>query len=279
MPTDNIFKFRFFFIVYLLAIALVSPGKVLGEDLFYFKGKINVNSASEAELQKLPFIGAKKAKNIVSYRLAKGPFREGKDLLKVEGVGEDTYLSMEPYISLSGESSLQYSKVQTKTSDVKTIVIESFDGPVRALDNNKYFYILRDRIGKAKDNITLCMYLFKTTSSKNNYSNMIMQELLAAAKRGVGVEVILEKNDMDNDDLNQSNRLTAEHLKRGGVKVRFDEVRVITHSKLVIIDKRIVFVGSHNLSHTALAKSNETSLMIESEELARYFLDYLEKVK
>lgn len=161
----------------------------------------------------------------------------------------------------------------------KGLVISPFDAPVLPLDNEKYFYTLIDRIRGAKDDITLSMYLFKTTNSAKNLSNGIMHELMAAAKRGVAVEVILEESGRKNDSLNASNRATAKRLMEGGVKVRFDSRGKISHSKLVVIDRRIVFIGSHNFSHTALSESNEASLMIESEGLARYFLDYLEGIK
>jgi len=123
------------------------------------------------------------------------------------------------------------------------------------------------------------VYLFKTTNSKKNYSNTIMQELISAASRGVDVEVILEKSGRKNDSLNKSNDFTAKRLRSGGVKVRFDSTGKVTHSKLVVIDRKIVFIGSHNFSHTALSKSNETSLMIESEGVARYFIDYLNRIE
>jgi competence protein ComEA len=51
---------------------------------------INVNTASAAELEKLPGIGKKSAAAIVAYRSEKGPFKTSKDLVKVKGIGEKT---------------------------------------------------------------------------------------------------------------------------------------------------------------------------------------------
>ena len=51
---------------------------------------ININTAAENELTCLPGIGPVKAKRIIAYRRAHGPFRSVKDLEKVEGLGPDT---------------------------------------------------------------------------------------------------------------------------------------------------------------------------------------------
>jgi phosphatidylserine/phosphatidylglycerophosphate/cardiolipin synthase-like enzyme len=119
------------------------------------------------------------------------------------------------------------------------------------------------------------MDLFKTSKSIKNFANKVMNELIAASKRGVMVEVFMEKNNRPEDDLNAYNHSTATKLRKAGIEVRFDSKNIITHTKLIIIDERLVFIGSHNLTHTALSKSNETSLMVNSKELADVFLKYI----
>jgi competence protein ComEA len=49
--------------------------------------KININTASARELQKLDGVGHTMAERIVHYREEHGPFKRGEDLKKVEGVG------------------------------------------------------------------------------------------------------------------------------------------------------------------------------------------------
>lgn len=53
--------------------------------------KININTASVKELQKLEGVGRSVAERIVEYREAHGPFKRGEDLRKVEGVGAATF--------------------------------------------------------------------------------------------------------------------------------------------------------------------------------------------
>ncbi|WP_221799617.1 ComEA family DNA-binding protein [Oceanobacter mangrovi] len=53
-------------------------------------GKININTATAAELTSLKGIGSAKAAAIVSYREQNGPFKTLDDLTQVRGIGPST---------------------------------------------------------------------------------------------------------------------------------------------------------------------------------------------
>ncbi|MBA7711966.1 MAG: hypothetical protein GH143_00745 [Calditrichaeota bacterium] len=61
-------------------------------------GPINVNHASQEELQALPGIGSVLAKKIVDYRHKNGYFRTVQDLVKVKGIGPKLLLRWEGLI-------------------------------------------------------------------------------------------------------------------------------------------------------------------------------------
>jgi comEA protein len=61
---------------------------------------ININTASAAELEALPGIGAKTAARIVEHRLKNGPFKKIEELMNVRGVGEKNFLKLKPQISV-----------------------------------------------------------------------------------------------------------------------------------------------------------------------------------
>lgn len=60
--------------------------------------KININTASAEELDKLPEIGPVKAQAIVDYRKANGKFATPEDVMKVSGIKEGTYAKIKDYI-------------------------------------------------------------------------------------------------------------------------------------------------------------------------------------
>lgn len=63
---------------------------------------ININTATEAQLQRLPRIGPKMAERILAYREAHGAFRSVQDLVRVRGIGPKTLSKLEPYVIVVG---------------------------------------------------------------------------------------------------------------------------------------------------------------------------------
>lgn len=61
---------------------------------------INLNKATESELQTLPGIGPSKALAIIEYRETNGGFKTIDDLKKISGIGEKTYEKLEALISV-----------------------------------------------------------------------------------------------------------------------------------------------------------------------------------
>jgi competence protein ComEA len=62
--------------------------------------KININSASSDELQKLPQVGPKVAQRIIDFRKQNGPFKKAEELMKVTGIGEKIYAKLKDLISV-----------------------------------------------------------------------------------------------------------------------------------------------------------------------------------
>ena len=76
--------------------------------------KVNINTASAAELAYLPRIGLKVAERIVERRKEK-PFARPEELMEVKGVGEKLFLSLKPYVAVTGPTTLD-SKVRLSSS-------------------------------------------------------------------------------------------------------------------------------------------------------------------
>ena len=64
-------------------------------------GRININTASEAELCDIPGIGATRAAAIVAYRQEKGGFSSIEDIMNVSGIKEGTYEKIKDSIKVN----------------------------------------------------------------------------------------------------------------------------------------------------------------------------------
>ncbi len=62
--------------------------------------KININTATAAELDTLPGIGPAIAQRIIDYRTEHGPFRTIADLQKVSGIGERRYEQIKDLVTI-----------------------------------------------------------------------------------------------------------------------------------------------------------------------------------
>lgn len=63
-------------------------------------GTVNINTATVAELDKLPGIGPVYAQRIIEYRKSHGGFKSLTEIKNIKGIGEKTYLKFKDLISL-----------------------------------------------------------------------------------------------------------------------------------------------------------------------------------
>jgi comEA protein len=65
-------------------------------------GKVNLNTASAAELSALPGVGEKLAERIVEHRQKTGGFKSTQELMNVKGVGEKNFTKIQSYLTVGG---------------------------------------------------------------------------------------------------------------------------------------------------------------------------------
>lgn len=149
---------------------------------------------------------------------------------------------------------------------------------VTLLKNREYADALLKGIRNSRKSIILSCYLFKLNPSKPGVPGRVAEELTKAGNRGVDVTVVFEISNDTDDPLNAGNRETASLLSRSGIRVLFDSPRTKSHLKAALIDDRYVFVGSHNLTESALKHNNEVSVLMESPEIASEMRSYLKQL-
>lgn len=160
----------------------------------------------------------------------------------------------------------------------KIVSTDNSGCPVILLKNSEYFPALTAAIDEAKSEIIMSFFLFKAGVNKRSYPDRVLAHLVRAAQRGVKVILILENSGGHDEKLDAQNRKTKELLQDKGVEVYFDSPRKTTHTKIIVVDQKLVLLGSHNLTQAALKYNNEISILINQPELAREARAFILKI-
>ena len=86
----------------------------------------------------------------------------------------------------------------------------------------------------------------------------IEQAIANAAQHGVQVEVILPVANTSSGDSNSQGIAT---IKQGGVQVREDP-QLYMHAKIIVVDNKVAFVGSENISAQSLDQNRELGIIV-----------------
>lgn len=70
-------------------------------------GMVNINTATQEQLETLPRIGEKIAQAIIEYRTQNGSFKNVEDIANVKGIGEKTLDMLKPFIAIDGETTFK----------------------------------------------------------------------------------------------------------------------------------------------------------------------------
>jgi len=116
-----------------------------------------------------------------------------------------------------------------------------------------------NEIDNAKDEILVQAYSFT--------SSPIAKALVDAHKRGIRVEVILDKSQR------KETYTEATFLANMGVSTFIDDKHAIAHNKIMIIDKEMVITGSFNFTKAAEEKNAENVLILKSKNLAMIYFE------
>ena len=61
---------------------------------------LNLNTATKADLEKLPGVGPAMAQRILDYRQKIGAFKKAEELMNVQGIGEKSFLKLKPLVTV-----------------------------------------------------------------------------------------------------------------------------------------------------------------------------------
>jgi phosphatidylserine/phosphatidylglycerophosphate/cardiolipin synthase-like enzyme len=116
--------------------------------------------------------------------------------------------------------------------------------------------IIRE-LNKAKSAVLVQAYTFTSAP--------IAKGLLNAHKKGVKVEVILDKSQRT------QKYSSATFLYNSGIPVKIDAQHVIAHNKVMVIDGEAVITGSFNFTKAAEENNAENLLVVHDKKLAERY--------
>jgi len=112
-------------------------------------------------------------------------------------------------------------------------------------------------LNKAESTVLVQAYSFTSAP--------IAKALLNAHKRGVKVEVILDKSQR------KEKYSSATFLYNQGIPVKIDSQHAIAHNKVMVIDGETVITGSFNFTKAAEEKNAENLLVVRDKQLAERY--------
>ena len=115
-----------------------------------------------------------------------------------------------------------------------------------------------DALGKAKSTVYVQAYSFTSAP--------IAKALVEASRRGVAVQVLLDKSQ-------RTERYSeADFLRNAAVPTFIDAKHAIAHNKIMVIDGQTVLTGSFNFTKAAEESNAENLLVIADPVLAKKYL-------
>ncbi|MGC8874364.1 MAG: phospholipase D-like domain-containing protein [Chloroflexia bacterium] len=102
----------------------------------------------------------------------------------------------------------------------------------------------------------------------------IARALLQAHERGVRVRLVIDDENLSDETVLQTTR----DLSSAGIPIVYDQRQAFMHNKFVVIDRRIVWLGSWNLTDNDTYRNNNNFLRLELAPLAENYTREFEEM-
>lgn len=149
------------------------------------------------------------------------------------------------------------------------------DGSVAIVTDRDYYPKVSSVLSGARQSIHMVMFSANHQTDpkyKDSHVNELLEDLIAAHNRGIDVRMVM-------DEWPEGNNKTRDYLVRNNVPARvLSTPGATTHAKLIIVDGRVVVVGSTNWAYTSIDKNHEANVIISDGGIAGEFEAYFQSV-
>lgn len=123
--------------------------------------------------------------------------------------------------------------------------------------------IVIPKIESAKHSIKIVVFDWRWYPNEpGNPVQLFNQAIVRAVRRGVAVSAIVNNTEIVNT------------LKQIGCNAKKLVTKNLVHAKLMIIDEKIIVIGSHNYTQSAFTMNYEISSLYDDTETAKNFLSF-----
>ena len=126
-------------------------------------------------------------------------------------------------------------------------------------------------LGEAQQSIYFLAYSF----GSNDLGNIIREK----AAQGVVVGGVLESDQVSSEQANPNQVEELRLFRQAGLDLRLDGNAEIMNHKIMIIDGRIVVMGSYDFTNRAETENDENVLIIYNEKIAQKFMEEFQRVQ
>lgn len=128
----------------------------------------------------------------------------------------------------------------------------------------EYASALHSLVENAQDSLRIMMFDWRWyVRDISSPASVLNQAFVRAARRGVSIRALVNYHAI------------VPQLAGVGIDARAFEQSKLLHAKCVIADDRVMLIGSHNLTESALSENIEISLLVQHTEtiarLSAYF--------
>lgn len=145
---------------------------------------------------------------------------------------------------------------------------EFYPAKVEDISDRAYEPAVIKLLDNAKESIVMSMYVVKSNENGGPV-RMLVRDLEEALDRGVRVEIYINTRPGHGMPSGSDIDLVFKSLTDRGAKIYKVTPYYLLHDKLIIVDVRFCVVGSTNWSVAALKSNYESTVLIDSPELAK----------
>ena len=134
-----------------------------------------------------------------------------------------------------------------------------------------YKGIILDNLKRTEKSVKVVMFVIKYSDDIDSPVREILTEILSLKSKGVDIKFIMDKTTAV--DYPQ----TTNFLIKNEIFFKLYS-NVTLHTKMVILDDKVVIFGSHNWTDSALNLNREVSFLTTDEKIVEKSKNYFEKI-